>query len=74
MLCLNTGTCPNAPDLDETADKSYLLLVNFGSICDAEIDGVDIAATHSQVERTASGLVQVVDVQASLVAIFLPWQ
>lgn len=52
----------------------YLLLINFGSVCDAEIDGVNVAATHSQVERTAFGLVQIVDVDASLVAKFLPCQ
>lgn len=55
-------------------DVLYLLLVNFGSICDAEIDGLNVPATHSQVEGTAFGLVQIVDVQESLVAKLHPCQ
>lgn len=52
----------------------YLLLVNFGSICDAEIDGLNVPAAHSQVERTAFGLVQIVDVHLSLAAKLYPCQ
>lgn len=55
-------------------NELYLLLVNFGSICDAEIDGLNVPATHSQVEGTAFGLVQIVDVQVSLVAMLHPCQ
>lgn len=52
----------------------YLLLVDFGSICDAEIDGLNVPTTHGQVEGTAFGLVQIVDVQVSLVAKLHPCQ
>lgn len=52
----------------------YLLLVNFGSICDAETDGLNVPTTHSQVEGTAFGLVQKVDVRVSLVAKLHPCQ
>lgn len=52
----------------------YLLLVNFGSICNAEIDGLNVPAAHCQVEGTAFGLVQKVDVCESLVAKLHPCQ
>lgn len=73
-LCLNTYTRLLILMSQLINNVLYLLLVNFGSICDAEIDGLNVPATHSQVEGTAFGLVQIVDVQVSLVAKLHPCQ
>lgn len=43
-------------------DIRYLLLGDFTAHCNAETDGFHVATAHSQVQRTALGFVQVVDV------------
>lgn len=42
--------------------NQYLLLVNFCPSGNAEADGLDVPATYSQMERTAHGFVEIVDV------------
>lgn len=56
------------PKFDTVLQVPYLLLVNFGSGDDAEADGFDVSATNGQMEGTALGLVQIVDVGYSRVA------
>lgn len=48
----------------------YLLLIYSGSGGDTEADALDIPTTHSQMERAAVGLVQIVDVAHRRVAVF----
>lgn len=54
--------------------RPYLLLVDFGPVCDAEADDLDVPATDSQVEGAATGLVYIVDVSFNLVAMLLSCQ
>lgn len=50
------------------------MLIYSGSAGDAEADALDIPTTHSQMERAAAGLVQIVDVAHRRMAAFFSCQ
>lgn len=44
---------------DVCSQLLYLLLVNFGSVSDAELDDLEVSSSYGQVKWTADGFVHV---------------